>query len=452
MIDRSHPPKPRGGGPVPRLIFARHLLAEGLPLYVVENREQPYVSLQIVLRSGARNDGPLHGLANFTCSMLSAGAGKRDAVRFAVDLEFLGADLDADAGRNTTTIRLGVLKRFLPQALDILADMILRPRFEPEEIERERKQKLASLKQSRAEPDWLASEQLRSALYGNSPYGFPVEGDRRGLGRIDRDACRRFQAEHFTRGNALIVAAGDADAQELGGLLEERLKEWSGDAPAPFPPPTFQEPERRIILVHRPGSAHAAIRIGTLAPPRRSPDHLPLKVLNTLFGDYFNSRLNMSLREEMGFTYGAWSYVEGSLHPGLFVAGTSVAGNRVGETVEAMFRELDRIAAEPVETEELETVKSYIEGHQALRMETPEQMAAMVRTIALHNLPDDHFIRTVEETKRLTKEDLLETAARYLRANRMTVVIAGDATIAAPELERFGEYRVVTDKGKPMAL
>lgn len=419
---------------------------------MVENRAQPYVSLQLVLRSGARDDGPLHGLANFTCSMLSAGAGSRDAVQFARDLEYLGADLDADAGRDAITVRLGVLKRFLPQGLDILADMILHPHFDPEEAERERKQKLATLKQNRAEPDWPASTRLRYEVYGDSPYGFPVEGDERSIGRIDEDACRRFHAEHFARSNAFVIAAGDVSAEELGTLLEERLGEWGGLAPAAIP--TFPSPEakRRITIVHRPGSAHAAIRIGTPAPPRRSPDHLPLKVLNTLFGDYFNSRLNMALREEMGFTYGAWSYLEGTINPGLFVAGTSVAENRTGETVGRILTELDRITTEPVEIEELETVKSYIEGHQALRMETPEQIAAMVRTIVMHNLPEDHFTQTVAATKQLTREEVLHTAPRYLKPDSMTVVIAGDAHILHKEVERFGDYRIVTDRGKGMAL
>lgn len=452
VIDRFHPPKPRSAGSIPRLRFDRHPLADALPLYVVENHAQPYVSLQFVLRSGARNDGPLHGLANFTCSMLSAGAGARDAIRFARDLEYLGADLDADSGRDTTTIRLGVLKRFLPQALDILADMILHPHFDPEEAERELKQKLAALKQNRAEPDWPASTRLRYEIYGDSPYGFPVEGDERSMKQIDEEACRRFHAEHFTRNNAIIIGAGDVSAPELGALLDERLSTWSGTAPAYLPPLPLPESKRRIVIVHRPGSAHAAIRVGTLALPRSSPDYLPLKVLNTLFGDYFNSRLNMSLREEMGFTYGAWSYLEGTVNPGLFVAGTSVAENRAGETVQTMFNELERIAAEPVEIEELETVKSYIEGHQALRMETPEQVAALVRTIVMHNLPDDHFIRTIEETKELTREKLLETAARYLHPDTMTVVIAGDAKILSREVEQLGEYRVVTDKGRPMKL
>lgn len=439
--------------PVDTLSFSQQSLANGTPLYTVAHHSQPFVSLQTVIKSGARNDGHLHGLANATTSLLAAGAGKRDAVQFAQDLELFGADLDNDAGRETLTIRLGVLKRYLPDTLELLADMLLRPQFDPEEVAREQEQKIASLKQNRSEPDWLASVQLRHEVYGNTPDGFSVEGTEQSLRQIDSKACRDFHATHVTGNNAFIVGAGDIEAEELELLLNKHFGSWNGTAPPQPPPPTTDAPRQspqRIVIVNRPGSAHTAVRIGRPGIPRRDPDFIALRILNTLFGDYFNSRLNMRLREDLGYTYGAWSFLSASMHPGLFMVGTSVRADRAGETLEAIFREMTKIASEPVEREELETVKSYMLGHQALRMETPEQMAAMVRALALYNLPRDYFSRTIAETQHLTREDILRVGNRYMQPESMTVVLAGDARKIEPEVAHVGEVITLDNKGKPI--
>lgn len=453
MIDRINPPKPRFSKPAGYLSFARETVAKDVPLYVVENDSQPYVTLQFVFRSGGRNDGALHGLADMVCCLLPTGAGRRDAVEFAQDVDYLGADLDVDASRETITVRLGVLKQYLPQALDLFADMVLRPQFDPEEVERERSQKIAMLLQNRSEPDWLAFAQLRQEIYGDSPYGHPMDGSEETLAHIDADVCRDFHATHFTPGNAFVVAAGDIRGAELREMLNERFADWSGPAPEPFSWSAPRPSERgRVLLVHRPGSAHAAVRFGCLGVPRDHPDFLPLRTLNTIFGDYFGCRLNMRLREGLGYTYGAGSVLTATAQPGIFVIQTSVGEKNVTATMEAILEELNNVATTPVGEDELERVQSYLMGHQALRMETPEQIAAMVRTIALYDLPDDYFAQTLRATAALDTNRLREVGSTYLRPERMSIVLAGNAPELAPLVERFGTVSAVDDRGNPIPL
>ena len=415
------------------------MLSNGIPLYLIPHPAQPFISLRLLLKRGARNDGSLPGLADMTCDLLSDGAGNRNAITFADDLEQLGAHLGVDAGRDLIQLELDVLTRSFPDALSLASDMILRPHFDPEELERERKQKLATLRQNRSEPDWLAATTLRRALYGSTPYGHPIEGEEKSLRRITAEACADFHRKQIIPAHAAWIVAGDVGLEEIRAELEEKFGQWSGESISPLLP-VFPPPQKgpSILIQDRPGSAHAAVRIGRIGLSRNDPDASSLLTLNTLLGDYFNSRLNVLLRESMGYTYEAWSYIEMPVDPGLMVIGTSVRADRVGETVGAIFTELQRITSEPISDEELAVVKGYISGRQALASETPEQIAGMVTTILLHDLPPDYYRQRVEQINSLTAEELVVTANRFFRPEEMTVVVAGDGEVLGRELEEFG--------------
>lgn len=447
-IDRSQPPKPGRQSQMTFPTFTLHTLKNGVPVYIVENHVQPYVSLQLVIRSGASSDGDLSGLAEFTSNLLLAGAGERDAQELAEEIDFLGATLDAGAGRDETTVGLGVLKSFLPRALDLMADVVLRPTFPADEVQRERKQAIAALKQNRSDPSYLAAVQFRREIYGGGPYGSEVDGNEESLKRITRNDCARYHTTHFTAPNSFFVAAGDVNVEEFVALLDERFGGWGGEKPRE---PDYTTPAReggvRIVVVDRPGSVQSAIRVGGPGPERRNPDYIPLVTINTLFGGYFNSRINNNLRERNGYTYGARSIVEALKMPGIVSVvasvGTGVTDSALGE----IFNELRAIAAEPVAEEELTMVKNYIIGSQALQIETPGQVASFVRTIALYSLPHDYYQRFPEQVRALSGGQLHAVASRYLRPDDMVVVIAGDAKSIRAGLERFGPVKVVNEKG-----
>lgn len=449
LIDRTRPPKP---GPASQLTFptfTERSLKNGVPLYVVENHTQPYVSLQLVIRSGASSDGDLPGLAEFTSILLLSGAGNRNATQLAEEIDFLGAVLDATAGRDETTIGLGVLSNFLEQALDLMADVLLRPSFAADEVTRERRQAIAALKQNRSDPGYLASVQFRRQIYGDSPYGSEIDGTEESLKKITREECIRFHGQHYTAGNAFFVVAGDVDPEEFVAMLDARFGEWAGDKPAVRESPASSASNvRNVVIVDRPGSVQSALRVGGHGLARRDPDYIPLIVLNTLFGGYFNSRINNNLRERHGFTYGARSSVEGLLLPGSISVVASVGTEVTDRAIEEIVRELEMVSSEMVQEQELEMVKSYIVGSQALQTETPGQVASFVRAIALYGLPTDYYQRFPAEVHKLTREDLLRVARRYLGPESMVIVVAGNAAAIGESLERFGPVRVVNEMGE----
>ncbi|MBS1913283.1 MAG: insulinase family protein [Bacteroidetes bacterium] len=447
-IDRSTPPKPGKPSLITFPAFAREVLKNGIPVYIVENHSQPYVSLQLVARSGASRDGEFAGLAEFASNLLLSGAGGRNAQQLAEEIDYLGATLDASAGRDETTVGLGVLATFLPQALELMADVVLRPTFPADEVQRERKQSIAALKQNRSDPAYLASVQFRRELYGSGPYGTEVDGTEESLRRITRDECLRFHATHFVAGNVFFVAAGDVVPGEFVRLLNHSFGEWNGEAPQPraFELPAGRE-SKRLVVVDRPGSVQSAMRVGSIALERRHPDYIPLITINTLFGGYFNSRINNNLRERNGYTYGARSGVDALKNPGAFSIAVSVGTAVTAAALGEIFSELEAIIHEAVTEEELTMVKNFIVGSQALQTETPGQVASFVRAIALYDLPDDYYRRFPDMVRAIGREELLTIARRYMNPDHMVAVIAGDASVISGELERFGPVRVVNDRG-----
>jgi zinc protease len=448
-IDRTHPPLPGEPSRRPFPEFSVQRMGNGVAVYLVENHAQPYLSLMLTLRSGSCYDGDLAGLGSFVGGMLLSGAGGYDAEQLAEEIDFLGATIDVSAGRDDITIRLGVLTRFLPQALDLLADVVLRPTFPADEVARERRHAIASLTQAKSDPGFLASVQFRREVYGASPYGTEVDGTEESIARIRRQHCVEFHRTHFTAGNAFVVAAGDIDQAALFAMLEERFGAWSGERPAPV---AWSDPEAgvtpRVVVVDRPDAMQSAIRMGAVAISRRHEDFIPLVTLHTLFGGYFNSRINQNLRERNGYTYGASSTIEALAMPGSFsvraAVGTEVTAAAVGEIV----GELRAITTEPISDEELAMVVNFILGSQSLQIETPGQVAGFIRTIALYDLPHDYYNHFPAAVREVTRERILDVARRYLSPDRMITVVCGDAAKIAAELEAFGVVTVVDDEGR----
>lgn len=447
-VDRSRPPQPGKPGQLVFPTFTVHHLRNGIPVYLVANHTQPYVSLQLVLRSGASSDGNLPGLAEFASNLLLSGAGERTAQQLAEEIDFLGATLDASAGRDETTVALGVLSSFITQGLDLMADVVLRPSFDAAELQRERKQAVAALKQNRSDPAYLAAVQFRREIYGGGPYGTEMDGTEESLKRITRNDCVQFHAKHYTAGNALFVAAGDVRAEELIAMLDARFGEWSGDAPER--PVVVAEPPAdtpHIVIVDRPGSVQSSIRVGALGITRRDPDYIPAVIVNTLFGGYFNSRINNNLRERNGYTYGARSVQEALMNPGTFTVIVSVGTAVTDAALVEIFNELRAITNDPVGDEELQMVTNFIIGSQALQIETPGQVASFVRVIALYGLESDYYQRFPAEVRKLTSDDLLRAARRCMLPESMIAVVVGDAAVIREKLEAIAPVKVVDEKG-----
>ena len=436
-------------GPEPSFHFPeirRGLLSNGLRLMTVEHREVPVVSALVLVPFGAAAD-PIDrpGLAAITGDLLDEGCGDLDALGLHDRLGRLGAQLDTEVGPDASLLGLTVLERFAPRALALLADIVMRPRLERHEFERVRDLRLNRLQQLREMPPALAERAFVSLLYPRHPYGHLPIGSEASLRAMSADEVRTFHREVYRPASVTVIAVGDASHYQLASMVEDAFASWAapsdgrvstvdGDVSAmPSPAPT------RVRLVHRAGAAQSELRIGHVSVPRSTADYHALLVLNLVLGGQFVSRINMNLRGDKGYTYGARTAFDFRRGPGPFVLQASVQSDATAAAVRESLRELEAIRGDrPVTRKELEVGRAGLTRGYPRNFETADQLARAAAQLALYGLPDDYYTTFVPRVLSLTEADITAVARKHIDPSRLAAVIVGDRDKAAPDLARLG--------------
>ncbi len=430
-LDRSVTPAP---GPTPEFDFPdveQRTLSNGLRLWIVERPGVPLVNVQLMIGAGAVADpAERAGLASLTAEMLTEGTTNRSASEIAEEIEFLAASLSSAAGQETAGVNLGTLSQNLEPALEIFADVVLNPAFDESEWDRVQAQRLVSLVQALDQPRTIATREFSRVLYGDEhPLGRPAAGSPESVQAITTADLRDFHRRYYTPANADLIVVGDVTVNRALGLMERYLGAWSGpDAPeaATVGTPAAQ-PETRIFLVDKPGAAQSEIRIGHVGVERTHPDYFPLLVMNSILGGQFTSRINLNLREDKGYTYGARSAFEMGTFAGPFVASAGVQTAVTKESVEEFMRELVEIrTSRPATPEEVEFARTGIIRSQPLSVETNGQIAARVGEMVRYDLPEDYFDDFAERVADVTVEDVNRVAREYLQPEAFAIVVVGD--------------------------
>jgi zinc protease len=443
-VDRSALPL-LGPDPVFRFpAIERRALDTGMRVWTVEHRGVPLTTVLLLLPVGAAADPPARpGLAAFVGDLLDEGAGSRSALELHEALARIGGRLDTDVGADATTLTLTVLSRNLEPALEILGDLVLRPRFDPAELERVRERRLHRLVQLRDLAPAVADRAFFHLVYGDHPYGHLAVGNETSLRLVTLDEVCAFHARCYTLARTTLILVGDADGGTMHGVAARVLGSAAGppgapvvDAAAIAPP---GEPAARVGLVDRPGAAQSEIRIGRVATSRHSPDYHALLVLNMIVGGQFVSRLNLNLREDKGYTYGARTSFDFRRGPGPFVLQMSVATDVTRPAIEEALAELGAVRAErPVQPPELAAAKAALTRGYPRSFETAAQIARACAQLALYELPDDYFTRFVARVQAVGADEVGSAAGQYLDPSGMTVLIDGDRSRTLTEVEDAG--------------
>jgi predicted Zn-dependent peptidase len=427
----------------------KRVLANGLPVWIVEMHEVPVVDVTMIVKSGASSD-PVgkYGVASYTAAMLDEGAGTRDALALADAIDFLGATLTTGSGFDSSSVRLHSLSSKLDAALPIMADVVRRPTFPQADMDRLRTERLTTLLQVRDNPQQLAAAAFARILFGEQHrYGTGAMGTESVNKAMTVADLKQFYAAHYRPQNAHLLVVGDVTAAAVLPKLERAFGTWTGSGVvahpvlSAVPAPTT----RRIFLVDKPGAAQSQIRMGTIGVARSTPDYHALDVLNTLLGGSFTSRLNMNLREEHGYSYGAGSRFDMRLNPGPFFAAAGVQTDKTVESLTEFFKEVDGMRA-PVPDDELSRGKNLEALSFPGNFETTGDMAGQLADLVVYNLPDTFFNEYVPKIQAVTAADLQRTANRFLQSNAFVVVVAGDlAKIEQPiRAANFGVVTVIT--------
>jgi predicted Zn-dependent peptidase len=444
--DRTHPPTLPPPPPlrVPPLQTAR--LPNGLELAVVEMHKVPVVDVTLLIGAGSTRDpADLPGLATFTASMLQEGAGTRGSLAIADEVGYLGARLFTSASYDAATVSLHVPKHQLNPALDLMADVVLRPTFPDSEITRQRDLRRTAILQQRDQPVAMANIAFAAIVFGTAhPYGRPLNGTETSTATLTRDRIIQFYQTYYRASNARVLVVGDVTLAEAQRLVAARFGAWAGgEAPATVITAAPAAAPRTIYLVDKPGAAQSVFRIGQVGVARVTPDYFALTVLNTILGGSFTSRLNQNLRETHGYTYGASSQFSMRRMAGPFLAASSVVTAKTDSSLIEFLKELRRIRDEAVPQAELDKAKAYITLGLPSEFETTAGAAAQFRELLLYGLPLDYYATYIAQIDAVTVDDVQRVARQYLDPDHFAIVVVGDRSQIASGLEALHEGPIV---------
>ncbi|MGH9744610.1 MAG: M16 family metallopeptidase [Candidatus Acidiferrales bacterium] len=409
---------------------ATKTLANGLRVYVVTDHREPAVAARLLILSAGSIDDPAGtpGVAQMTANLLTQGTKRRSAQDIADAIDFVGGTLQAQAGKDATTITVNVVKKDLNLGLDLMSDVVLHPAFQAEELDRQRQQLLSTLTVQYSNPEYLASLAFSHVVYGGSPYGWPSEGTPDTVKKLNRDELAKFHDQHYAPNQAFLAFAGDVTPEEAFALAEKYFGEWAKLDVPPSAAPAVPAPisGQHVWLIDKPDAVQTQIRVGKLGIRRADPDLIPLLVTNRIFGGGYNSRLNTEVRIKKGLTYGAFSSFTPRRFAGAFSAGTFTRTEATVEATKLVVDLLAKMAAGDIEPKELDFARDYLAGSYPLESETAEQVAERVLTAAAFELPADYNSTYPDRVRSVSLSQAKESAHRYFGTEDLDIVLAGN--------------------------
>ena len=353
---------------------------------------------------------------------------------------------------DATTISARSLTKNFPATLEILSDVVLNPSFPAEEIERQRASRLAGLVQQRDNPNQVAAQVMAASLYGpKHPYGYSEVGTEASVKALSKDDMAAFWKQNFVPNNAALVVAGDISMDELRTLTEKSFGAWQAGTPAQ---PALGAPTTttaKVVVVDKPGSPQTQVRVASIGAARLSPDFRPMQVMNLALGGLFSSRINMNLREQHGYTYGASSQFAFRRAPGPFQVASGVRTDVTGPAVTEIFKEVRGMVERPVSEEELKKAKDSMSNSLPGAFESSANAVSNFSNVFIYDLGLDYYTRYAEQVNAVTAEQTLAAARKYLVPGSMIVVAVGDKAKIEPQLKKLslGAIETRDTEGRP---
>jgi zinc protease len=410
---------------------AAQTLGNGLRTFVVTDTQQPSVTVLLVIPNAGAADDPTDkaGVANMTADMLTQGTATRSAQQIAEAIDFVGGVLSASADEDATTVAVTVVKKDFALAMDLLSDIVVRPAFKQDELDRRRQQGLSGLQVQHADPAYIAGAALKRIVYGQHPYGLPNSGTPESLRRIERDDLVRFREAHYAPERALLGFAGDITPEAAGAAADKYLgpAAWpKRDTPTGALPTPAAIKGLRVVMVDKPDANQTQIHVGSLGIARNNADYIPLYVTNRIFGGGFNSRLSTEVRQKKGLTYGAYSSFNSYRQAGDFSASTFTRTEATVEATRLVVDLIGRMTAGDVEKAELDFARDYIAGVFPIQSETGTQVATRILGVTLFGLPADFNDTYQQRVLAVGQPQVKAMAGRYFDARNLVIVLVGN--------------------------
>jgi zinc protease len=435
---------------LPRPVQAK--LENGLTVLILEDHRTPSVFVQIhISGAGALFEPPsMTGLANITAQMLREGTQSRTSVQIAEEIDRLGATLGAAGSFGSSQVVLSAsgLSDNFDSWFALAVDVLLNPNFPREELEKLKQRQRVQLRQQRSAPNFLVNERFNRAVYHDHPAAI-VSPTSESLEALTEQALVQWHRDRYAPQNALLAIAGDVRAQELIPRLEKWFAGWQkNDVERIWPTNPVAATSRKAYLVHRPNSVQTTLALGNIAIDRRSPDYVPMVVMNHILGGGSSGRLFLNLREEKGYTYGVYSNFSALRYPGPWRAGGNMRTEVTAGALVEFFNEIRRIRNQTVPAAELEDGKRAIAARFALSLEQPTTILGLAVSRVQFRLPDDYWDTYPDKIMAVTAEDVQRVARKYLDPDALQIVAVGDGLKIQSVLEPYGPVEVYDSSGK----
>ena len=442
--DRSSMPIPEGEASVRFPAFERATLDNGLQLIVVERPEVPVVGIKLVLDAGfAADQFARPGTANLAMAMLDEGTKTRDTLQISEQLALLGASISAGSSLDTSSVSLSALADKLDPSLEIFADVILNPVFPDKELERVRKTYLAALSQEKTQPTSMALRVLPKLLFGKDhAYAQPLTGTgtEATLKALSREDLVRFHQTWFRPDHATLIAVGPVSVATLKPRLEQLFRNWQpGEIPAKRIDEVRAQPDRILYLVDKPGAEQSVIFAGQLIPPRATADDIAIEAMNDVLGGQFTARLNMNLREDKHWSYGAYSMAQDARGQRALLAYAAVQSDKTAESLKEIRNEIKDIATtRPASADEVALVKRSNILSLPGQWETGAAVLGSISKLVEFGLPDTYWAGYADAVRSLTPEQVNQAARDHLQPEGLVFVVVGDRKVIEPGLKALG--------------
>ena len=439
----SSQPRPLAAREVKFPPYEAKTLPNGMTVAVVVHNEQPAVSLRMILRAGVAQDpAGKFGVASMVATLLDQGTTTRTAQQVADTIDSAGGDLETGVGRDLSYANVTIMKDGLGLGMNLLADVVRRPAFAQEELDRQRQQIVAALRVSYQDPVYVASVVFDRLVYGFHPYGFQGNGTPASVEKLTRDDLVEFHRRYYAPNNCILAVVGDLTIDEAMAAVTGAFGDWARQEipvdPAVEPP----KPTQRVVVVDKPDAVQTEIRMGQIGIPRKDDDYMAVDLAIRILGGEGANRLHRVLRTERGLTYGVSADAETLKRSGEFEAQTNTRSEATGEVLRLMVDEFSRLRRDGVNDGELADAKAYLTGNFPLTIETPNDIATQILNVLFYDLPIKELQTFRQRVNAVSVDDIARVAVRYVQPDRLSVVLVGNAAAFLDQLKRAVFKRV----------
>ena len=457
--DRSQLPMPETFPEVEFDKFERVTLSNGLKLLIATRRAVPTVDFLLSVDAGTAADiTTLAGTSNMTMSMLTEGTKQRDSQEISEELAQLGASLSAYSGLDRSQVSLNALRENLDASLDIFADVVLSPTFPKKELNRLKKMRVTQIKREKSRPSSLAARVLPELLFGEQhAYGQPLtgSGNEASIEQISRQHIVDYHKTWFKPNHSSLIIVGDTTAKEIVPKLEKLFASWkAGDTPEKNISEVSPPNKERVFLLHRPEASQSFIIAGLLTQPKKQGNDLARQLMNAVLGGQFDARLNMNLREDKHWAYGARSFYLDTAAQRPFISSASVQTDKTAASMVEIRRELSEIiSTRPAKQEEIDKAKSKLTLSLPGRWQTAAAVSGSLSEIERFDLPDNYWNVYAESLRSLSLDEVNQAAKANIQPEHITWVIVGDRSKIEENIRNLGYREIVLldEDGKVIA-